>query len=118
MIVLGMLGAKDASAIVAGLAPIASAIVATQPSVVGRTALATRDLAALVASGGYAGAVYAEPDPLAALRRAEAVAESLGAHVLATGSLYLAGQVRRRWYPDREIIVQRTPWPVLFGGKV
>ena len=118
VIVLGMLGAKDASAIVAGLAPIASAIVATQPSVVGRTALATRNLAALVASGGYAGAVYAEPDPLAALRRAEAVAESLGAHVLATGSLYLAGQVRRRWYPDREIIVQRTPWPVLSGGKV
>ena len=27
----------------------------------------------------------------------------------------LAGQVRRRWYPDAEIIAQRTPWPAVPG---
>ena len=34
-----------------------------------------------------------------------------GAAVLVTGSMYLAGQVRRRWFPDQDIVLQRTPWP-------
>ena len=30
---------------------------------------------------------------------------------LEPGSLYLVGAVRRRWFPDVDIIKQRTPWP-------
>jgi hypothetical protein len=29
-----------------------------------------------------------------------------------TGSLYLIGEVRRRWFPDDAIVTQRTPWPL------
>ncbi|MCK5799140.1 MAG: bifunctional folylpolyglutamate synthase/dihydrofolate synthase [Deltaproteobacteria bacterium] len=31
--------------------------------------------------------------------------------VVITGSLYLAGQARSRWYPDDDVLRQRTSWP-------
>lgn len=31
--------------------------------------------------------------------------------VLITGSLYLAGHVRDRWYPRHDVLTQRTSWP-------
>ncbi len=68
-------------------------------------------LAGAVAASGFAGAIHVEPDPDAAVRFAEVIARSEGAAVLVTGSMYLAGQVRRRWFPDQDIVLQRTPWP-------
>ncbi len=32
--------------------------------------------------------------------------------VLGTGSLYLVGDLRRRWFSDRLIVEARSPWPV------
>jgi hypothetical protein len=32
-----------------------------------------------------------------------------------TGSLYLVGNARGRWYPDDAVLLQRTPWPL--GGR-
>jgi hypothetical protein len=45
------------------------------------------------------------------VRYAEVIARREGAAVLVAGSMYLAGHVRRRWYPDQKVVLQRTPWP-------
>jgi hypothetical protein len=65
----------------------------------------------VVAASGFAGELLVETDALRAVACAETVAASRGAAVLVTGSLYLAGQVRRRWFADTDVILQRTPWP-------
>jgi dihydrofolate synthase / folylpolyglutamate synthase len=111
-VVLGVLGGKDPASIVAGLQDAASSMVITEPSVVGRSSLKAAKLAEVVLAEGFDGEIYVEPDPDAAVRCAESLARSAGTGVLVTGSMYLAGQVRRRWYGDEDIVIQRTPWPV------
>ena len=111
VVVLGLLKAKDAAAIAAGIAPLASAIVATEPTVTGRAPLPASDLAAALEAAGYSQPLITDPAPFSALREAELLARSSGSSVIVTGSMYLVGQVRRRWYPDDDIVVQRTQWP-------
>ncbi len=111
VIVLGILGAKDSAAIVSALLPAASAMVLTEPTVLGKRSLAADTLADVVRTVGFEGEVYVEPDPDVAVRRAESIAKPAGTAVLVTGSMYLAGEVRRRWYRDEDIVMQRTPWP-------
>jgi dihydrofolate synthase / folylpolyglutamate synthase len=111
VIVVGMLSSKDPSRAIAKLAPAASNIVTTQPSVPGREPLAADVLAGAVNAVGFAGTVHIEPDPETAVRLAQVIAKREDASVLLTGSMYLAGQVRRRWFRDQDIVVQRTPWP-------
>ncbi len=111
IVVFGMLSGKDPSRLLAKLTSIASSIVLTEPFVVGRESLAVDILARALTASGFAGSVYADPDPAAAVRFAEVVARREGAAVLVTGSMYLAGQVRRRWFRDQDIVLQRTPWP-------
>jgi dihydrofolate synthase / folylpolyglutamate synthase len=129
VVVVGMLSSKDPSTLLAMLGSAASSIVITEPSVVGRESLAADTLAGLVTASGFTGAIHVEPDPDAAVHVAEVVARRAGAAVLVTGSMYLAGQVRRRWFRDRDIVLQRTPWPTVtteswlgpsraFGGLV
>jgi folylpolyglutamate synthase/dihydropteroate synthase len=117
VIVFGMLRSKDPSSILAKLAAAASSIVFTEPAVHGRESLATDGLAGTVNASGFPGAIHVEPEPEAAVRCAEAIATRNGAPVLVTGSMYLAGQVRRRWFRDRDIVVQRTPWPTEAGDR-
>jgi dihydrofolate synthase / folylpolyglutamate synthase len=116
IIVLGVLDTKDPAAIVSALRPAATAMVLTEPSVVGRRSLAADKLAEIVLAGGFGGEVYVEPDPDAAVCRAESMAKLAGTAVLVTGSMYLTGQVRRRWYRDEDIVLQRTPWPCTGRG--
>ena len=111
VIVLGMLSGKVRQSIVAYIASAASTVVLTQPFVHGKGSLAADTLADAVVAAGFAGAIHTEPDPDAAVRFAEVIARSEGAAVLVTGSMYLAGQVRRRWIRDQDIVLQRTPWP-------
>jgi folylpolyglutamate synthase/dihydropteroate synthase len=111
VVVVGMLSSKDPATLLAMLGSAASSIVLTEPSVVGRESLAAATLAGQVTASGFAGAIHVEPDPNAAVHVAEVVARREGAAVLVTGSMYLAGQVRRRWFRDRDVVLQRTPWP-------
>ncbi len=111
VVVLGILKSKNAAAIAAGIAPLATAIIATEPIVVGRTPLLASELAAAVVAAGFTGRVFAVPDPQSALQHAEMLAHAYDANVVVTGSMYLAGQLRGRWYPDEEIVLQRTSWP-------
>lgn len=111
VIVLGILGAKDASAIAAGIANAASELVITQPEVLGKRPLKAETLAATAVACGYTGRLHVEPDPLKAVAIARQRAAQRTAPVLVTGSMYLVGQVRSTWFADRDVVHQRTPWP-------
>jgi dihydrofolate synthase/folylpolyglutamate synthase len=110
VIVLGVLRAKDPAAIVSGLRSAASSMVLTEPCVFGKSSLAANALASSLAATGYTGNMYVEPNAETALLCARQVARACGAPVVVTGSMYLAGQVRRRWYRDEDIVLARTPW--------
>lgn len=111
VVVLGVLATKDIPAMLSSLLPLASAIVATEPAVIGKRSQSAAALGAAARDAGFGGRVAIEPDVAAAIQCAETLARARGSRVLITGSIYLAGQARRRWYPDAEIVVQRTPWP-------
>jgi folylpolyglutamate synthase/dihydropteroate synthase len=106
-----MLSSKDPSPLLTRLRSAASSIILTEPFVVGRESQAANTLASALTAFGFAGPIHIEQDPDAALRLAEVVARREAAAVLVTGSMYLAGQVRRRWYQDEHVVLQRTPWP-------
>lgn len=111
VIVLGILGAKDASAIASGISHQAAELVITQPKVLGKRPLRAETLAATVIASGFRGPLTIEPDPLAAVTVARQRAAARGVPVLVTGSMYLVGQVRSHWYADQDVTYQRTPWP-------
>ncbi len=52
------------------------------------------------------------PEPLEAVDWALEQAEP-DDQVLVTGSLYLVGQARERWYPASEIVLQCSCWPLI-----
>ena len=107
-IVVGVLGYKAAGAIVDELASVADLVVATEPAVYMKAPLPAVDLGRMARSTGVETLVLA--DPLEAL---DAAVDRVGPEglVCVTGSLYLVGQVRERWYPARAIDSQRTPYP-------
>jgi hypothetical protein len=106
-----MLSSKDPTPILAKLRSAGSSVVLTQPSVAGRGSLPADMLAARLTASGFSGPILIEPDPDAAVRAAEVVARREGAAVIVAGSMYLAGQVRRRWFRDEDVLLQRTAWP-------
>ena len=107
-LVLGVLGYKAAGEIVAGIVPGVDLVVATEPHVYEKAPTPARELAALARRHGVKVAV--RPDPLQALDAALDFAGRDGL-VCVTGSLYLVGQVRNRWFPAEEIALQGTSWP-------
>ncbi len=109
-VVLGVLGYKAAGAIVDELASVADLVVATEPAVYMKAPLPAVDLGRMVRSTGVDALILA--DPLGALDAAVDWAGPDGV-VCVTGSLYLVGQVRERWYPAQAIESQRTPYPAL-----
>jgi dihydrofolate synthase/folylpolyglutamate synthase len=111
VVVLGLLGTKDATAVAARAATIASAVVVTEPHVVGKLSRDAYELAEAVKASGFRGPIAIETDATAAVQRAEHLARAQQSHVIVTGSMYLVGQARRRWFPDHDVVVQCTPWP-------
>lgn len=111
VIVAGFLESKDAHAMVRALADLASTLVFTEPYIEGKPPASARLLAAICRQLPFDGDFLIESGPAAAVDRAIQQAEHLGQPVLVTGSLYLVGNVRGRWYPDNDVLLQRTPWP-------
>jgi dihydrofolate synthase / folylpolyglutamate synthase len=107
ILVFGALESKSYAEMYAALAPTISALVATAPDVLAKPSTTAEDIAALASSGL---AVYVEPSPSNAVARAIALAGSDDL-VIVTGSLYLIGNVRDRWYPTEQILEQATSWP-------
>ena len=111
VVLLGAIAGKDVAAMVGLLAPHASAIVATTPRVRGKVGVSASELAGIVRATGFAGPVRVEADPGAGLAVAVELATAAGAPVVVTGSLFVVGGARSRWYPEAAILRQRTPWP-------
>jgi dihydrofolate synthase/folylpolyglutamate synthase len=111
VVILGVLDSKDVAALASRVCGGASAIVATEPSVLGKTAISAKSLARGIRDCGFTGLIDCEANPREALRAAVALATARDADVLVTGSLYLAGEIRRHWYPDEQVVLQRTSWP-------
>jgi dihydrofolate synthase/folylpolyglutamate synthase len=110
--VLGALEAKDQSAIVAGIAAHADVLVLTRPYVFAKPGADPSRLAGFARSAGFTGELHEIEKPLEAVDLAIGLADpARGDTVLVTGSLYLVGNVRERWYPSAEIVRQRTSWP-------
>lgn len=109
--VVGVLEAKDFKGLVGPLVPAVDELVATSPQVLSKAPLDVESLAAAARAAGFLGPVTLEPDPLAAIDVALSRATGADDAVLVTGSLYLVGNVRGRWYPDEAILLARTPWP-------
>lgn len=109
--VVGSLAAKDHRAIVDAIAPQVDALVMTSPKVLAKTPAAAAELANEARRSGFAGKIEVAANPNQALDLALAIARPEDA-LLVTGSLYLLGNVRGRWFPDEAIVAQQTPWPV------
>jgi dihydrofolate synthase/folylpolyglutamate synthase len=118
VIVFGAIASKDVSAMFSRLTLDAAAIFATTPHVHGKRSLAAEEIAAALSGAGQARPVIVSPEPGEAIEDAIVLARSLATDVLVTGSLYLAGEIRRSWYPDDDIVWQRTPWPATPEDRV
>jgi dihydrofolate synthase/folylpolyglutamate synthase len=112
LVVLGVLEAKQAERMIAALVPHMDVLVATAPRVLAKPAIAARDLAQVALAAGFSGPVVVEPES------SEAVAQALAGirdperdSILVTGSLYLVGNVRERWYREEDIVLARSSWP-------
>jgi dihydrofolate synthase/folylpolyglutamate synthase len=111
VMVIGALGSKDINSMAGTIASTASAVVCTEPHVLGKHASPAGEVANALRAAGFTGPVACEPDPTFAVSMAEDIGQAQYEPVVVTGSLYLIGEVRRRWFPDAAIVNQRTPWP-------
>jgi dihydrofolate synthase/folylpolyglutamate synthase len=106
--VFGFLGTKATSELMRPLIGKFDHLIATQPEVYAKTshpADLTAELLSTVASS-----VLIEPDMFAALEAAIENAGNKGT-VLVSGSFYLVGDIRERWYPKEKVVLERTSWP-------
>ncbi len=106
--VFGVLESKNHQEMIAALAPRVDVLVATTPRVYAKPAITAAEIAERARS--RIDDVRVEPDPLAAVATALSIATADDA-VIVTGSLYLVGNVRERWYPSEQILAQGTLWP-------
>ncbi len=117
VVVAGFLDSKDLHGMLRILGKIVSAFILTEPRVEGKPAASVDKLAEIARELALPAPVHTEPDPEGAVAIGIELGRRTSQPVLVTGSLYLIGNVRGRWYPDDEVLLQRTPWP-LGRGRV
>lgn len=111
VVVCGFLEAKDARAMLHDLSESASTLILTEPIIAGKEPASAGHLAEIATELDYTGPVHVESDANTAVAVGLELARRTTQPLLVTGSLYLIGNIRGRWYPDDAILVQRTPWP-------
>jgi len=110
--VLGVLEAKQALEMVSSLVPVIDVLVATSPVVRAKEVKDASAMAAIAKLAGFDGPVWLEPDPQQAIARALLLAGDDNRNaVFVTGSLYLVGNIRERWYRGDEIVLAQSSWP-------
>lgn len=110
--VLGVLEAKQAADMIRSLVPVVDVLVTTSPQVLAKEAKLAASLAEHARAAGFPGDVIIEPDPPKAMDRAcEIVRADQGDAILVTGSLYLVGNIRERWFTEDDIVMARSSWP-------
>jgi dihydrofolate synthase/folylpolyglutamate synthase len=104
----GLLGAKANQDTAASLKARFDHVVATEPTVYAKQACPPETTAELLRGAGYN--PFVEPDEHRALDIAMNLAEEAGT-VLVTGSFYLVGNLRNRWFPKKAVVKERTSFP-------
>jgi dihydrofolate synthase/folylpolyglutamate synthase len=108
VLVAGVLRGKHPAELFRALARRCRSVVFTEPDVRGKPAYPAEEL--LAAFGPLFEDAAARSAAARALGAAIVRAGSRGT-VLVTGSAYLVGALRGRWYPDRRVLVERSSWP-------
>lgn len=103
--VVGMLYSKDAATLLAALQPVAHRLILTQPQVFGKPAQSLENLVQAAHTVAPACPVTVAPDVQTALDEALASTDP-GGLILVTGSIYLVGEARERWYPRDALLRQ------------
>jgi dihydrofolate synthase/folylpolyglutamate synthase len=107
--VFGALDSKNYIEMIHALTSRVDTMVATSPQVYAKPPVPAEEIASEART--KIDAVFVEPEPLNAIQRAIDLASPDHA-IVVTGSLYLIGNVRERWYPSEKILSQGTMWPV------
>ncbi|MBN2384199.1 hypothetical protein JXQ70_15080 [bacterium] len=112
VILCGVLATKLKRTMIDQLLRVADVIITTEPEVYAKDPFPARELARiLLKKAGNGQVILCEPSPRAALELALHTIRPDDLMVV-TGSLYLVGNLRSHWYPDREVLLQRTSYPV------
>jgi dihydrofolate synthase/folylpolyglutamate synthase len=110
--IVGVLEAKQADEMFRNLVPVVDVIIATSPQVLAKEPRHAGEIEAIARAASFSGSVFVEPEPLKAIETALAqVRDDAGDAILVTGSLYLVGNIRSRWYDEQSIVLQQTSWP-------
>lgn len=109
IVVLALLTVKDVAAIVTRLASVADTIITTETRVRGKPGFPADELAERIKRMRF-GSVHSILDAREAIEAAQRIA-GIDDLIAVTGSLYLVGAVRERWYPTDSIIAQQTMYP-------
>ncbi|MGP8125449.1 MAG: bifunctional folylpolyglutamate synthase/dihydrofolate synthase [Nitrososphaerales archaeon] len=107
--VVGFLEGKDARRMVGLLARKARHLVFTNPTVRGKKPIDPRLLKKLAGKLTMTTALV-DAEPLSAMDKALGLAGDKGV-VCVTGSLYLVGKIRGRWFDEREVAEGRSSYP-------
>ncbi len=108
-VIFAATGSRSPEGLLEELAGSTAGLVATELDLYGKACVAAEEIAASGTALGIAAEAIAEPR--AALERAIDLTPA-GGVLLITGSVYLVGLLRDRWYPTDEVVLQRTSWPV------
>lgn len=108
ILVIGVLETKSFEEMLDQIIKHVDVVIATNPQVIAKPAVDAKALASHV--GDRVCASIVEPEPLRAIDRALDLAGPDDV-IIVTGSLYLVGNVRERWYPSDKILAFGTMWP-------
>lgn len=112
IVISGLLNSKAGGDMIPSLLPITDVLIATSPQVFGKDAKVTTEIEAYAREAGFAGEVILLSDPAEAIAAAIAMAIPGEDAFIVTGSLYLVGNVRGRWFPEEKILAEHTSWPM------
>ncbi|MFC1851971.1 bifunctional folylpolyglutamate synthase/dihydrofolate synthase [candidate division CSSED10-310 bacterium] len=109
LVLCGVLAKKIKRKLITRLIRLSSHIITTEPRVYAKEPFPADKLARLFRQRGVR-LVRAIPEPLAALEYAISLLKDDDVLII-TGSLYLAGNIRNHWYPEADVLLQRTSYP-------
>lgn len=107
-VVFAATGSRSPEELLRGLGPRTRRLIATELELYGKAVVPAAEIAA--AAGRLGMAAVAVESPEAALEQALQEASNDDT-IVVTGSVYLVGRLRDRWYPTEEVVLQRTSFP-------
>lgn len=108
IVIFGCLDGHDFHAMAEMVAPIADEVIVTSPSAYQRGVASPEELAETIAATGRPVEVIATPAEAIEVALTRATPED---EIVVTGSLYLVGAIRERWYRSDDIVVAQSSWP-------